>query len=94
MSAHLLTLFLSGDTPANRRDAVAIRQWCDRHLDGRYRLEVRDVLDASRTADRTQVLAAPVLVLDAPPGRVVGDLSDVPRVMAALGLADADADTL
>jgi circadian clock protein KaiB len=81
-----LALFVSGDSSESRRDVVAIRQWCDQHLGGRYRLEVRDILDQSHDIEQPQVLATPLLVLESPPARVVGDLSDVPRVMAALGL--------
>jgi len=90
MSAHL-TLFIAGDSSENRRDAVAIRQWCDRHLHGHYRLEVRDILAPSEASGRAQVLATPVLVLETPPARVTGDLSDVPLVMATLGLRAVDA---
>lgn len=89
MSASL-TLFVSGDTAASRHHAVAIRNWCDRFLLGRYRLDVCDILEPSALAGQTQVLATPLLVLDSPPSRVVGDLSDVPRVMVALGLAAAE----
>lgn len=90
MTAQLI-LFVSGDSSESRREAVAIRQWCDRHLAGRYRLEVRDILDPAGPPGQPQVLATPTLVLETPPGRVVGDLSDVPRVMAALGLREVGA---
>jgi circadian clock protein KaiB len=88
-----LTLFISGDSSENRCHAVAIRLWCDQHLGGRYQLEVRDILDHPHELGQTQVLATPLLVLESPPARVVGDLSDVSRVMAALGLGAVEMKT-
>ena len=82
-----LILYVSGDGPGTRRAAVAIRDWCDRHLDGRYRLDVLDVAQWPGRAAEAQVLATPTLASRTPPSRVAGDLSDLARVMAALGLA-------
>jgi circadian clock protein KaiB len=87
MPTHLLTLYVSGDAPGNRRLAVATRDWCDRHCGGRYRLEVFDILQWPERAAAAQVLVTPLLVAAGLPVRVVGDLSDVPRAMAALGVA-------
>ena len=84
-----LTLYVSGDSSESRRDAVAVRHWCDRHLEGRYRLEVRDILDPAGPPGLAPVLVTPTLVLESPPARVVGDLADVPGAMAALGLVEA-----
>jgi len=82
----LLTLYVSGDAPGSRRLAVGIRDWCDRHLAGRYRLDVLDILQWPERGLAAQVLATPSLVAAGCPARVVGDLTDVPRAMAALGL--------
>lgn len=81
-----LTLFLSGTGPECRRTTAALRDWCERKLDGRYRLDVLDILDLPSVAESIPVLATPALVLEAPTRVVVGDLSDIPRTMAALGL--------
>lgn len=85
MSTHLI-LCVAVDSPANRRIARAIRNWCDRQLGGRYRLEICDLRDRPAFARQIQALATPLLVLKSPPVRVLGDLADVPRVMATLGL--------
>lgn len=82
-----LTLYVSGDAPGSRRLAVGIRDWCDRHLAGRYRLDVLDILQWPERGAAAQVLATPSLAAAGYPVRVVGDLTDVPRVMAALGLS-------
>ena len=39
-----LSLFVSGDGAGTRRTAMAIRDWCDRHLGGRYRLDRKSVV--------------------------------------------------
>lgn len=82
-----LTLYVSGDGAMSRKAAVDLRAWCDRHLGGRYRL---DVLDADRWPERAaahQVLVMPTLEVGRSGTRVAGQLSDLDLVMAALGLA-------
>ncbi len=81
-----LTLFVSGTAPAASRLASAVRAWCEEVFAGDYRLDVFDVPVRPEQARRHAVLATPTLLLDAPPVRLVGDLSDIARAMAALGV--------
>jgi hypothetical protein len=71
---------------ARDRDDAAI---CDTHLKGRHDLEVIDLYLNPEAAAREQIIAAPTLVklLPAPLRRIIGDLSDQPRVLAGLGLS-------
>jgi len=80
-----LTLFLSGTGPESRRMTAALRAWCERKLDGNYRLDVLDICALPSVAQDIPVLATPALVLESPTRLVVGDLSDIPGTMAALG---------
>jgi|GEM_PF-2138883 len=82
-----LTLFVAGTGAASRLAASAVRGWCETNLGGDYRLDVCDVRNWPQTTENIPVLAVPALRLEAPPAVVVGDLSDIPRAMAALGLA-------
>jgi circadian clock protein KaiB len=61
---------------------------CHLHLDAGYQIEVVDLLDQPHRAAADQILAIPTLVRLAPAPRrqVVGDLSDVDRVVAALDM--------
>lgn len=86
MTAHL-KLFVSGAVPETWRMAAAVRVWCDRTFAGDYRLDVLDVLQWPDLAKTHCVLATPALDLDSSPARLVGDFSDIPLTMEALGIA-------
>jgi circadian clock protein KaiB len=88
-----LVLYVSGMGPRSAAAIPAVRALCEQYLPGRYALDVID-LDTHdwSSAEADQVLAAPTLVRRRPPPlrRVVGDLADTRRVMAALQLARED----
>jgi circadian clock protein KaiB len=81
-----LTLFITGQT---RRSEHAVRQ-LQGLLGGieNCQLTVVDVLEQPEIAERLGILATPTLIKDHPPPmrRLIGDLSDVRRVRAELGL--------
>ncbi|MET3807507.1 circadian clock protein KaiB [Nakamurella sp. UYEF19] len=91
VAEYVFTLFVSG---ASEMSAVAIgnaRSFCERHLAGRYRLQVVDVHRDLATMMAADVLAAPTLLREAPLPRrkLVGDLSDTARVLAALNIHES-----
>ncbi len=85
---YVLHLYVTGSTRRSTRAIETIRQICDAHLKGRHELEVIDLYQHPEAAAREQIIAAPTLVklFPAPLRRVIGDLSDRPRVLASLGL--------
>jgi circadian clock protein KaiB len=86
-----LTLFVSGASDLSARAIENARQLCDLHVYG-SRLEVVDLNEDPAAAFSSGVLAAPTLVRNRPLPlrRHVGDLSDVGKVLRALGLPDAN----
>jgi circadian clock protein KaiB len=84
-----LTLFVSGATDLSARAIAAARQLCDGHLSGRCRLTVLDIHGDPAAAVRSRVHAVPALVRTQPlpARRVVGDLSQIGRVLSALRLS-------
>lgn len=86
-----LTLFVSGASDMSARAIAAARRLCDTHLDGRYRLSVIDIHEASASALAAGVLAAPTLVRDRPlpVRRFVGDPAHTSRVLRALEIRAA-----
>lgn len=82
-----LTLFVAATDGSTRRIAAALRAWCGESLGEAYQLDVCDIHRLAQCAESLPALAVPALALASPPALVVGDLSDVPRVMAALGLS-------
>ena len=55
-------------------------------LDGRYELEIVDVLEHPQRAEDERILATPTLIKQLPPPlrRVIGDLSDKEKVLLGL----------
>jgi circadian clock protein KaiB len=55
-------------------------------LDGRYELEIVDVLENPQRAEDERILATPTLIKQLPPPlrRVIGDLSDKDKVLLGL----------
>lgn len=90
-ATYVLTLYVAGGSAASARARAAIERLCRELLDGRYRLEVVDVVRDPEAAEAARIVATPTLVREAPPPvrRIVGDLSDHARVLANLDLEDA-----
>ncbi|MGA2929266.1 MAG: circadian clock KaiB family protein [Solirubrobacteraceae bacterium] len=84
-----LRLYVTAGAPKCVAAIDNLQRACERYLEGRYRLEIVDLLANPRRAADDQVVAVPTLVrrLPEPPGRVVGDLSDTPRLLAGLQIA-------
>ena len=61
---------------------------CEEHLHGRYDLEVIDILRHAQLARDEQIVAVPTLIkqLPAPLQRLVGDMSDLTKVLFGLDL--------
>jgi len=84
-----LTLFVSGASPTSTRAVRRLRDLCDRHFPSGYDLEVVDIYQQPEVVVSRGVLAVPTLFKELPlPVRVlIGDFTDEPRVLAALGLS-------
>jgi len=85
---YVLRLYVTGSTPRSARAIENMRRICEEHLAGRYDLEVVDIYQRPEAAREFQLIAAPTLVklLPAPLRRIIGDLSDVDRVLLGLDL--------
>ncbi len=83
-----LRLYVTGATEKSARAIANLRALCDLHLAGRYELEVVDVHQQPLLALEGHILAAPTLVKQAPlpVRRLIGDLSDSDKVIAALDI--------
>jgi circadian clock protein KaiB len=92
---YVLQLFIAGTTPQSTRALVNLRAICDAHLPGRYEIEVIDIYQQPVLAVVEQVVAAPTVLkkLPRPLRRLVGDLSDVERVLLALNVSPGQAPT-
>ncbi|QDV38523.1 circadian clock KaiB family protein [Tautonia plasticadhaerens] len=91
MDRYLLKLYVTGLTSRSQRAMATLRRLCEAELAGHYELLVVDVLERPELAERDKVLATPTLIkeLPEPERRIIGDLSDPARVLAALELQAA-----
>ncbi len=83
-----LRLYVAGQTPKSLQAFANLKQICEEHLAGKYRIEVIDLLKNPQLAKGDQILALPTLVrkLPEPVRRIIGDLSDTERVLVGLNL--------
>jgi circadian clock protein KaiB len=81
-----LRLYVAGQSPRSVRALQNLRQVCDEHLKGRYRVEVIDLLENPALARGDEIVAVPTLVrkLPEPIRKIIGDLSDTDRVLVGL----------
>jgi circadian clock protein KaiB len=91
MDRYILKLYVTGLTTRSQRAMATLRRLCDAELAGRYELVVVDVLERPELAERDKVLATPTVIKERPEPerRIIGDLSDPGRVLAALELDPA-----
>jgi circadian clock protein KaiB len=85
---YVLRLFITGATPNSIRAVENIKHICDKHLNGKYSLEIIDVYQDRKMAEKEQIIALPLLIKKAPlpERRLIGDLSDTEKVLKGLGL--------
>jgi len=83
-----LRLYVAGQTPKSIRAFANLNVLCKKHLEGRYRIEVIDLLEHPHLARGAQIVAVPTLVVDLPEPvrKIIGDLSDTERVLVGLAL--------
>jgi circadian clock protein KaiB len=83
-----LRLYIAGQTARSIAALANLQQICDEHLEGRYRIEVIDLLERPQLARGDQILALPTLVrkLPEPIRKLVGDLSDTASALVGLDL--------
>ncbi|UOG74707.1 circadian clock KaiB family protein [Hymenobacter tibetensis] len=88
---YVLYLYISGATPNSTRAVRNIKEICDLYLKGRHELVIVDIYQQPELAQGEQLIGIPTLIKKRPGlvRRLVGDLSNRPRVLAALGLSDA-----
>lgn len=86
---YILRLFITGATPNSVRALTNIKQICEEHLKGRYDLEIVDVYKQVDIAEKEQLIALPLLIKKQPlpERRMIGDLSDIQKVLHGLGIS-------
>ena len=88
-----LRLYVAGQTQKSLAAMANLKHVCEKHLAGRYDIEVVDLLVNPQLAAGDQILAIPTLVrrLPAPLKRIIGDLSNTEKVLVGLDIRPKDA---
>jgi circadian clock protein KaiB len=87
-----LRLYMAGQTPKSLTAFSNLKKICESHFNGRYGIEMIDLVEAPELSKGDQILAVPTLVrkLPQPVRKIIGDLSDTERVLVGLDLRLTD----
>ena len=83
-----LKLYVAGQTSKSLAAFANLKRICEEHLEGKYSIEVIDLLVHPQLAKGDQILALPTLVRKVPEPikKIIGDLSNTERVLVGLDL--------
>ena len=89
---YLLKLYITGQTATSTRAIANLQRICDQELGGLYQIQVIDILEQPQLAEDERILATPTLIkqLPLPLRRVIGDLSDVEKVLLGLDITPVE----
>jgi circadian clock protein KaiB len=85
---YILKLYITGLTSRSARALENLQAICEKHLAGRYELQVIDVYQQPGLARSDQIVAIPTLIKRLPLTlrRLIGDMSDEERVLVGLDI--------
>ena len=86
-----LLLYVVDSTPKSQTALANLKQFCETHLKGMYRITVIDLLKQPQLAKGDQILAIPTVVrrLPMPVRTIIGNLSDLEHLLVGLDLRPA-----
>ncbi len=90
--AWVLRLYVAGETPKSAAAFSNLKKICEERLQGKYSIEVIDILKNPQLSRDDQIFALPTLVrkLPQPMRKIIGDLSNTERVLVGLNIASRD----
>ncbi|MBE2283863.1 MAG: circadian clock protein KaiB [Prosthecobacter sp.] len=82
----ILRLYVAGQTPKSLAAFSNLKRICEEHLQANYEIEIIDLMQQPQLAATDQIVALPTLVrrLPSPIKRIVGDLSNIDRVLVGM----------
>lgn len=83
---YVLRLYVTDATPKSARAIVNTRRLLEEYLPGLYTLQILNIAENVAQATADQIVCVPTLLRVAPPParRIIGDMSDVARVLKGL----------
>jgi len=89
---YVFRLFVTGASPNSLRAIANTKNICEEHLKENYDLEIIDVYQQPVIAKKENIIALPLLIkkFPLPEKRLIGDMSDIERVLKSIGLSNRD----
>lgn len=89
-----LRLYIAGKTPKSVSALSNLKRYCEEHLQGKYKIEVIDLLLHPQLAEGDQIFAVPTLVrkVPVPIRKIIGDLSNEEKVLVGLNIIPLSVD--
>ena len=83
-----LRLYVAGQTPKSIEAFSNLKRICETHLEGKYCIEVIDLVENPGLAKGDQIFALPTLVrkLPEPVKKIIGTLADEEKVLVGLDI--------
>ncbi|MCJ8165533.1 circadian clock KaiB family protein [Pontibacter sp. E15-1] len=83
-----LRLYVAGQTQKSMAAIANLKKYCEEHLNGKYKIEVIDLLKHPELAESDQIVAIPTLVkkVPLPVRKIIGDLSNKEKVLVGLDI--------
>jgi len=83
-----LRLYVAGQTPKSVLALQNITRYCKEYLEGKYSIEVIDLLVTPQLAEGDQIVAIPTLIRKVPEPirKIIGDLSNEEKVLVGLNI--------
>jgi circadian clock protein KaiB len=85
---YLLKLYVAGMTPRSRTAIRRVTEFCEKHLDSRYELEIIDIYQKPALMKGEQIVAVPTLIkeLPSPLRRFIGNMQSEETLLFGLDL--------
>ena len=87
---YVFRLYVTGASPNSLRAIANTRELCEEHFNDNYELEIIDVHQQPSVARQENIIALPLLIkkYPLPEKRLIGDMSDMERVLKSIGVSN------
>ena len=87
---YVFRLYVTGASPNSLRAIANTRELCEEHFNDNYELEIIDVHQQPSVAKQENIIALPLLIKKhpLPEKRLIGDMSDIERVLKSIGVSN------
>ena len=89
---YIFRLYVTGASPNSLRAILNTRNLCEEYFNENYELEIIDVHQQPSIAKKENIIALPLLIKKhpLPEKRLIGDMSNMERVLKSFGLSNID----